>query len=233
MGMTGPILLVPELCHMTGISDEMRSDFRVMRDLATHTCLVPSERKRTLQKLVDQINRNGGAQEILTGWNLQFDKSLIEFSGRVLPTEKIHQKGRSYSYDQNADWTRDIRGSALISPVDISDFLLVFTRGDGQKASEFVKTLTRVAGPMGIRVGRPNMCEIPSDRTEDYLQALKHNIHPKLKLVSWNTLPYALQPSRAQTFADFANSRFSRFYFRGSPSSVSGFLFKLTSDRPE
>ena len=40
-------------------------------------------------------SRNGGAQEILTGWNLQFDKSLIEFSGRVLPTEKIHQKGRS------------------------------------------------------------------------------------------------------------------------------------------
>ena len=58
MGFTGPILLVPELCYVTGISDEMRSDFRVMKDLANHTQLAPSQRRKTLQNLIDQINRS-------------------------------------------------------------------------------------------------------------------------------------------------------------------------------
>ena len=33
--------------------------------------------------------------DILGGWNLEFDKSLHKFTGRVLPTEKIFQKEAS------------------------------------------------------------------------------------------------------------------------------------------
>ena len=55
-GMDGPILLIPELCHMTGLTDEMRSDFRVMKDLAVHTRVGPKERVDTMQKFVAQIN---------------------------------------------------------------------------------------------------------------------------------------------------------------------------------
>ena len=55
-GMDGPILLIPELCHMTGLTDEMRSDFRVMKDLAVHTRVGPKERIETMQKFVAQIN---------------------------------------------------------------------------------------------------------------------------------------------------------------------------------
>ena len=31
------IILVPELCFLTGMTDAMRSDFRVMKDVATYT----------------------------------------------------------------------------------------------------------------------------------------------------------------------------------------------------
>ena len=55
-GMDGPILLIPELCHMTGLTDEMRSDFRVMKDLAVHTRVGPKDRVDTMQKFVAQIN---------------------------------------------------------------------------------------------------------------------------------------------------------------------------------
>ena len=38
------ILLVPELCKMTGLTDQMRSDFRVMKDVAQFTRVTPMQR---------------------------------------------------------------------------------------------------------------------------------------------------------------------------------------------
>ena len=56
-GMDGPILLIPELCHMTGLTDEMRSDFRVMKDLAVHTRVGPSQRVDTLNRFMQDMGR--------------------------------------------------------------------------------------------------------------------------------------------------------------------------------
>ena len=38
------IILVPELCNMTGLTDQMRSDFRVMKDVAQFTRVTPMQR---------------------------------------------------------------------------------------------------------------------------------------------------------------------------------------------
>ena len=40
------ISLVPELCYVTGMSEAMRSDFRVMKDVGEHTRLVPQAREK-------------------------------------------------------------------------------------------------------------------------------------------------------------------------------------------
>jgi aubergine-like protein len=44
------IYLVPELCRMTGLTDSMRTNYRLMQDLAKHTRLGPSERVQRLEK---------------------------------------------------------------------------------------------------------------------------------------------------------------------------------------
>ena len=38
------LYLVPELCKMTGLTDQMRSDFRVMKDVAQFTRVTPMQR---------------------------------------------------------------------------------------------------------------------------------------------------------------------------------------------
>jgi len=40
------IYLIPELCFLTGLTDDICSDFRVMKDLATHTRVTSAHRKR-------------------------------------------------------------------------------------------------------------------------------------------------------------------------------------------
>lgn len=53
----GPILLVPELCLMTGLSEDMRSNFTIMKDIGVHTRVMPGDRTRELQKFLNQINK--------------------------------------------------------------------------------------------------------------------------------------------------------------------------------
>ncbi|TNM90204.1 hypothetical protein fugu_004438 [Takifugu bimaculatus] len=47
----GPAMLLPELCYLTGLTDKMRSDFNIMRDLSVHTRLTPEQRRATAQQI--------------------------------------------------------------------------------------------------------------------------------------------------------------------------------------
>ena len=45
-------------CHLfIGLSDQVRSDFRVMQDLAVHTRIDPQQRVKTLQTFAGHINK--------------------------------------------------------------------------------------------------------------------------------------------------------------------------------
>ena len=48
------IMLVPELTYLTGMSDAMRADFRVMKDIAVHTRITPDQRRSFLQKFIQR-----------------------------------------------------------------------------------------------------------------------------------------------------------------------------------
>lgn len=57
VGRTEKILLLPELCCLTGLTDEARADFSVMKDVAAHTRIAPQGRTQTLTDFIKQINR--------------------------------------------------------------------------------------------------------------------------------------------------------------------------------
>ena len=43
-------MLIPELCMLTGLSEETRADFSIMKDIATHTRISPDKRIETLME---------------------------------------------------------------------------------------------------------------------------------------------------------------------------------------
>lgn len=47
----GDIYLVPELCIMTGLSEDMRADFNMMKDLADYLHTAPDKRVRSIMTL--------------------------------------------------------------------------------------------------------------------------------------------------------------------------------------
>ncbi|XP_068616765.1 piwi-like protein 1 isoform X2 [Brachionichthys hirsutus] len=179
----GPAMLVPELCYLTGLTDKMRSDFNVMKDLAVHTRLTPDQREGRLNRFVTNIHRDADANAELDKWGLSFDKELLSLRGRVLPPEKIVQGPRSYNYDPRAaDWSREMRGLALLNPPPLDDWLMFHTRRNSNEATALLQTLPKVAGPMGIRLNRPVLVEY-EDHQEALLRCLQHHVRPQTQMV--------------------------------------------------
>uniref|UniRef100_A0AAX7T3L8 Piwi-like protein 1 n=1 Tax=Astatotilapia calliptera TaxID=8154 RepID=A0AAX7T3L8_ASTCA len=154
----GPAMLIPELCYLTGLTDKMRADFSIMKDLSTHTRLTPEQREGRLNRFITNIQRNADAQAELDKWGLSFDKQLLNLAGRVLPVERIYQGSRSYDYNPwAADWAKEMPSSLL-------------------------QTLSRVSGPLGIAMGKPVMIQY-EDHQESLLAALRHSVGPQIEMV--------------------------------------------------
>nr|XP_009512092.1 PREDICTED: piwi-like protein 1 isoform X2 [Phalacrocorax carbo] len=181
--MPGPVVLIPELCFLTGLTEKMRNDFNMMKDLAIHTRLPPEQRQREIRRLVDYIQKDDNVQKELRDWGLSFDSNLLSFTGRVVQGEKILQSGNMFDYNpQFADWSKETRGAPLICAKPLDNWLLVYTRRNYDIANTLLQNLFKVTPSMGIRMNKATMIEV-DDRTEAYLRVLQQSITPDTNIV--------------------------------------------------
>uniref|UniRef100_A0A8P4K5E4 Piwi like RNA-mediated silencing 1 n=1 Tax=Dicentrarchus labrax TaxID=13489 RepID=A0A8P4K5E4_DICLA len=179
----GPAMLIPELCYLTGLTDKMRADFHIMKDLSVHTRLTPEQREGRLNRFITNIQKNADAQSELDKWGLNFDKKLLNLKGRVLPGERIFQGTRSYDYNPKAaDWSREMRGLPVISAPPLNNWIMFHTRRNGGEAQSLLQTLHKVSAPLGICLQRAIMVEY-DDHQESLLRALQHNVGPQTEMV--------------------------------------------------
>uniref|UniRef100_A0A8C3PIK8 Piwi-like protein 1 n=1 Tax=Calidris pygmaea TaxID=425635 RepID=A0A8C3PIK8_9CHAR len=176
--MPGPVVLIPELCFLTGLTEKMRNDFNMMKDLSNHTRLPPEQRKREIGRLIDYIRKDDNVQKELRNWGLSFDSNLLSFSARVIQAEKILQSGNVFDYNpQFADWSKETRGAPLICAKPLDNWLLLYTRRNYEIANTLLQNLFKVTPSMGIRMSKATMIEV-EDRTEAYLRVLQQSITP-------------------------------------------------------
>lgn len=81
------VVLVPELCQLTGLSDEQRANFHLMSALATKTRIQPGPRQQKLINFAKKVTTNEKAMLEIKKWDLKLADSLVKLRGRVLPNE--------------------------------------------------------------------------------------------------------------------------------------------------
>ena len=70
---------------MTGLSDDQRSNFQLMKALGAYTRQEPKKRTETLIKFSQRIQSQPEIRTDLAAWGLEFSSELESFKGRVLP----------------------------------------------------------------------------------------------------------------------------------------------------
>ncbi|XP_063820686.1 piwi-like protein 1 isoform X3 [Pseudophryne corroboree] len=180
---SGPVLLIPEFCSLTGLTDKMRSDFTVMKDLAIYTRLAPEQREQQLGKFLNYIHKDENVQKELRDWGLNFDTKLLNFGGRVAPPEKILLSNRTAEYNpQFADWSREIKGPSLIHVKHLDNWVLIYTRRNYDAANALTQNLFKVSQQMGIRMSKAVMVEV-DDSTDAYVKVLQQKVQSDTQMV--------------------------------------------------
>ncbi|XP_072409954.1 piwi-like protein 2 isoform X1 [Chiloscyllium punctatum] len=167
------ILLVPELSFMTGIPDQMRKDFRAMKDLAVQINLSPEQHHMALRKLLNNIKKNGIVQEELAHWGLVIDEDIYKTEGRILPPEKIIVRCRSFPSGADVNWSREVVREKVISAATLQCWALLYTKQSATHAKDLVSFMSKVAEPIGITFQQPAFIELKDDRTQTYVRTLQ------------------------------------------------------------
>ncbi|KAF7287303.1 hypothetical protein GWI33_001668 [Rhynchophorus ferrugineus] len=171
------VCLIPELCYLTALSDSMRSDFSLMKEVAQCTKVSPQQRLLALKNYIDNVKNCAKAQEILEQWGLSLASDNIQLVGRELDAEMIVLgKGKTISAGFNADWNRELSNNSALMPVDILEWIVFYTAQDAVNANEFVRNMERLSKTIGCRINAPRMEKLPNDQTHTYVNYVKNKI---------------------------------------------------------
>lgn len=175
--------LIPELCYLTGLTDQIRNDFRVMRDIATITRVTPNQRMAAYQQFCKSVNENAEAKLVLSGWGLAIDPQQLQLQARQMDEEEVQFAHKSFRVGPQADFGKYATANELLSVVNLTNWLVIHTRNDTKYAKSFIDFMERNAKPMGVQVCQPMVEVLDMDKTELYVKALRRYINPQLQIV--------------------------------------------------
>jgi len=176
------ICLVPELCTMTGLTDAMRSDFRVMQDVAKITRITPQARANTIDKFIKRIKSNPEAHKLITDWGMDISNDTLPLTARVLPPETLFfAKGKREVVGPKGEWNRAATTSVLTA-VNVTKWAIFFPEKVKTQVQNFCKEMQRVAARMGITMANPKVVSIPDDRTETYIKQMRLLLNQSVQL---------------------------------------------------
>jgi aubergine-like protein len=171
--------LLPELCHLTGLDDQLRGDFNVMKALNGMTRLPPSTRVAEITKMMAKIHTavvSRSAEDKKNGRlenPCQLGKTPVELKGRVLPDVRLALP-RSQKSLSRKDFGGDIRSAGFFgSRPTIPNFGIVHLQSDGRVAGRVASTLKQLASQQGATLQTPHQGQIDNKyaRNADHWQA--------------------------------------------------------------
>jgi aubergine len=173
------IYLIPELCCMTGFTEEVKSNFTIMRDISAYTIVPPASRRASLLSFITTLTTHPEIGEELRKWNISFRPEMLKLTGRVLNPERILFKNKQVNYDpRQADWSREIKQVDLLDAVPLRDWVIVYSERTRPAPEKFVQTLTQVGRPLGIQVAPPKEMALRNDRPSDFVEAIREAYKP-------------------------------------------------------
>jgi aubergine-like protein len=135
------VVLVPELCSLTGLTDKMKDDFNLMKSITEKTQLNPSQLMNKCQKLLENIRYNKKCQEECKQWGIGIDPNPLKFTGHTLNAGNILLgQGKIVNLKTKPSFDTDIQGPMYTQP-RLRKWALFVGSKDKNLADQFLKEL--------------------------------------------------------------------------------------------
>lgn len=187
VGMPDILYLVPELCRMTGLTDQDRSNAE-MRQLTEYMHLSPRKYAERLNVFRSRLRSNTKVVEELNRWDLILADKPVEVMGRVLSPEFIIQgeNGRQiYSSGNKGDWTQNLHSNRMLLPAKLKVWTIIIPKAMTTDALNFMQLLRRVAYDISFYLPEPHCELVFGEQPLAYIEAIDRAMRqdPQLLLV--------------------------------------------------
>ncbi|XP_014477907.1 PREDICTED: protein aubergine-like [Dinoponera quadriceps] len=168
------VYLVPELCRATGLTDNMRENFYLMKALSTHTRVNPEARIAKLRSFNERLRKEPKVVEELKDWKMTLDTNLVEVPARILPPEKLLFGRNTIINSQLGDWSRNMQRAPLARSKELRNWILIGCDRERQNIEQFVRRLLDVSRGISFRVEHPRIQWIRDDKSSTYTENLEY-----------------------------------------------------------
>lgn len=186
-GMPEMIYLVPELSRITGITDDMRRDFHLMRAIADHTRLAPDKRIQRLEVFNRRLQQSKESSDVFKFWKTELDRRLVEVPARVLAPETVffHPEQDNYKVlaGEMAEWQMAFRNNPMYLTVALTNWFVVIPGGSERLIVDFLSCLKQAASQMYFQIEEPRRVVIPNDSPVVYVEQLSQIIQRDPQLI--------------------------------------------------
>jgi aubergine-like protein len=168
------LYLLPEFCVLTGLTDEIRSDFNIMKDLANATKKDPHDRLSECTRLITKIKTDPRTANDLASWNVELGEAPAELAGRVLPAGKI-ELGKNSNFninEQSGSFDRDVQ-KAMFEQPRLNMWGVIFAESDRRLIDSMMQNLKPVIDTYQVQCNPPNLMAVSSARWADWDRLLR------------------------------------------------------------
>lgn len=126
-----------------GLTDSMRTNFKLMQALARYTRVSPGDRVKKLQTFNQRLYSQPKVLDEFKNWNLQLDRNLVQIQARVIPPDDIVTGDSQTKVPDNADWSMSLRKARSVYSNPLKDWIVVCTQRDQRGVQGFIDTMIR------------------------------------------------------------------------------------------
>lgn len=163
------LYLLPEFCVLTGLTDEIRADFNIMKDLANATKKEPHARLEECSKLITKIKSDPRTRGELASWRVELGETPASLVGKVLPAGRI-DLGRNSNFninEQSGSFDRECQKAMFEQPA-LGMWGVIFAESDRRLIDSMMSNLKPVIDTFQVQCRPPNLMAVPSTRWPDW-----------------------------------------------------------------
>lgn len=177
--------LVPELCTLTGLTDAMRADFRLMKDLAQITHTDAQRKISECKNLFEVFKQNEKCQKKMIEWKMQFKEEPNQLegfkftAGNMIMGEKGNGQRNTFDIERTGrEIDRKIQDRMYTQP-DLNMWAIFYSDRDQQVAKQFESTMNQCLQQFGYKGQPARMFPVANgQRADSWKKEVKDKIKP-------------------------------------------------------
>lgn len=177
------IYLIPEFCLLTGLTDEIRSNFNLMKQISEYTIGQAHKKMTECLELVSKLTTHDKCKELINKWGITISPQPTTITGRKLNPGDICMKRVSIPLSTTHDLDRKVQTEMFNSP-KLEKWIIFYNQASTKVVNgQFLSELQSAFNTFHFPVQNPKVIAVNSTKSEDWKNTIQSNVTNDTQIV--------------------------------------------------